>query len=344
MAAPHVAGAAALLRQRHRAWSVEQIKSALVQTGRSRLPRRPPGGRRHARRRWDGQPRACGRPTALRIADRSLLRLPGSWSYGTAHRRPDGRGRRKRRVDGDCLPATAGRRLLGERAGRRQRSGRARRDRSGRAGSDPGRALGIRRPHTRRRPKADPVLVPRRGPCAWSGAGDAADANRHVQRRHARPPRARQLVPLSGRSPGARGSPDAPRAGAGVPGIAYAAPWRTSAWPLPAAAAMSSRASSARATRTGSRRARAPLQREPLLTWLRGPDPRSRRRPPRSRRLRHRLRQHHAGRSRPLHLPVLDQRLDPAERPPPLRPRRPAADLGPGHRLGDRSNKDPALR
>jgi subtilisin family serine protease len=33
MAAPHVAGAAALLRQRHRAWTVEQIKSALVQTG-----------------------------------------------------------------------------------------------------------------------------------------------------------------------------------------------------------------------------------------------------------------------------------------------------------------------
>jgi len=33
MAAPHVAGAAALLRQRHRAWTVEQLKSALVQTG-----------------------------------------------------------------------------------------------------------------------------------------------------------------------------------------------------------------------------------------------------------------------------------------------------------------------
>jgi hypothetical protein len=34
MAAPHVAGAAALLRQQHRGWSVEQLKSALVQTGR----------------------------------------------------------------------------------------------------------------------------------------------------------------------------------------------------------------------------------------------------------------------------------------------------------------------
>jgi len=33
MAAPHVAGAAALLHQRHPAWTVEQLKSALVQTG-----------------------------------------------------------------------------------------------------------------------------------------------------------------------------------------------------------------------------------------------------------------------------------------------------------------------
>jgi subtilisin family serine protease len=33
MASPHVAGAAALLRQRHPAWTVDEIKSALVQTG-----------------------------------------------------------------------------------------------------------------------------------------------------------------------------------------------------------------------------------------------------------------------------------------------------------------------
>jgi subtilisin family serine protease len=33
MAAPHVAGAAALLRQRHPSWTVEQLKSALVQSG-----------------------------------------------------------------------------------------------------------------------------------------------------------------------------------------------------------------------------------------------------------------------------------------------------------------------
>ena len=33
MASPHVAGAAALLKERHPAWTVEQVKSALVQTG-----------------------------------------------------------------------------------------------------------------------------------------------------------------------------------------------------------------------------------------------------------------------------------------------------------------------
>ena len=41
MASPHVAGAAALLRQRHRGWTVEQIKSALVLTGKPVLA---PGG------------------------------------------------------------------------------------------------------------------------------------------------------------------------------------------------------------------------------------------------------------------------------------------------------------
>ncbi len=41
MAAPHVSGAAALLRQRHRSWTVEQIKSALVLTGKPVLG---PGG------------------------------------------------------------------------------------------------------------------------------------------------------------------------------------------------------------------------------------------------------------------------------------------------------------
>ena len=33
MASPHVAGAAALLRERHPTWTVPQIKSALVLTG-----------------------------------------------------------------------------------------------------------------------------------------------------------------------------------------------------------------------------------------------------------------------------------------------------------------------
>jgi hypothetical protein len=52
MAAPHVAGGAALLRQRHPSWTVAQVKSALVQTGapvtngvREVSPMREGGGR-----------------------------------------------------------------------------------------------------------------------------------------------------------------------------------------------------------------------------------------------------------------------------------------------------------
>jgi subtilisin family serine protease len=64
MAAPHVAGAAALLRQRHPAWTVAQLKSALVQSGVDSLDERS----RPAGPRFQG-----GGVVALQRADRPLL-------------------------------------------------------------------------------------------------------------------------------------------------------------------------------------------------------------------------------------------------------------------------------
>src|SRR5204863_497257 len=74
MAAPHVAGAAALLRQRHPAWTVEQIKSALVQTAAPALA----GGREASTTREGGGladlPRA---DDPRRAVARRFLPLPG---------------------------------------------------------------------------------------------------------------------------------------------------------------------------------------------------------------------------------------------------------------------------
>ena len=71
MAAPHIAGSAALLRQRHPSWTVEQVKSALVQSGVDALEARNlvagprfQGGGVVALVRAD-QPLLFARPTAL---------------------------------------------------------------------------------------------------------------------------------------------------------------------------------------------------------------------------------------------------------------------------------------
>ena len=85
MAAPHVAGAAALLRSATRAGRVAQLKSALVQTarpaterGRTRC-RRPRGRRRR-------QPGAGGRAAGLRVAERRLVRAAAARRVGDAAR------------------------------------------------------------------------------------------------------------------------------------------------------------------------------------------------------------------------------------------------------------------
>jgi subtilisin family serine protease len=64
MAAPHIAGAAALLRQRHPAWTVDQLKSALVQSGADATQSRD----RAAGPRFQG-----GGVVALTRADRPLV-------------------------------------------------------------------------------------------------------------------------------------------------------------------------------------------------------------------------------------------------------------------------------
>ncbi len=74
MASPHVAGAAALLRQRHPAWTVAQLKSALVQSGVDSLDERG----RAAGPRFQG-----GGVVALQRADRPLLfASPTAVSFG----------------------------------------------------------------------------------------------------------------------------------------------------------------------------------------------------------------------------------------------------------------------
>jgi subtilisin family serine protease len=76
MAAPHVAGAAALLRQRHNTWTVAQLKSALVQTG---TPVADPG---------DAQPvREGGGLLDLQKADAPLVfASPANLSFGLLRR------------------------------------------------------------------------------------------------------------------------------------------------------------------------------------------------------------------------------------------------------------------
>ncbi len=184
MATPHVAGAAALLVERHPTWTVPQIKSALTQTGDPAHTigelealavrggwrnRRPPPRRRPARLRNPElavvrQPRpGATRTRAVSLADAGGG--AGDWSVATQVQGGAGSvsGPATVTVPGS-LPLTA---TAGKAAGDVER---------------------LRRADARRRRATDPVLVRGRVPAARRAAPNA-DANRALFRAR---PRARR--------------------------------------------------------------------------------------------------------------------------------------------------------
>ena len=195
MAAPHVAGAAALLLQRHPDWTVAQLKSALVLTGKPVTLGRGEAADDARGRRPDRRPRR-ERPADLRRA-RPTSRSGCSRAGTSATRSVDAhrRGRRRGHVDGarsrrraappgatvtvpaDGRPCPGGSTLTASApASRREATPRAS---SSSSSGD--------------RHAADPVLVPRRRPEARRASRTRTlTRDRHLQ--GPRPPASASLV------------------------------------------------------------------------------------------------------------------------------------------------------
>ena len=165
MATPHVAGAAALLMQRHPTWTVEQIKSALESTGDPvHVPGTTDGGAVDARGRRPDRPPVA--PTTRFSSPTRPGSRSGSCKRGTTATQTLADHRRRRRarpVDGHGrVAARAGRSDPRARRpdGRRRQPGAA--HAHDRADGCAGRGRRLRPLHARHRRAPRAVLVPRR--------------------------------------------------------------------------------------------------------------------------------------------------------------------------------------
>ena len=217
MASPHVAGAVALLLQQHPDWTVDQVTSALVQTGRpvldseteeETLTTREGGGLVNLPAA--DNPLVFVKPSAVSLG---LLRV------GTTRRVPvdvtdAGGGAGSWNVSLRLQALARRREAHGSVHGQRARSLRARR----RVGADGHRARSdrLRGPPARQHHATHPLLAENDTPEAGPTRARTDEAGA-LRGEHAKRQDERHVVPLSGRSDRHRSDELAPRSGAGLP-------------------------------------------------------------------------------------------------------------------------------
>ena len=321
MAAPHVAGAAALLQQRHSSWTVAQIKSALVQTGQPVLrgsveaeSTRQGGGTVDLVRA--DTPLVFASPTGLsfghvlpggsavgRVTLTDAGSGAGQWTVSTTLQQPAGG------VSISVLPTVTvpGQLVVTAIAA---------------PGSIQGSRTGFVELARGADRQADPLLASCLRACARRSADHAAHAHGHLQGRHPRAPGARRLVPLPGgpsrlRRPARHAGP-----GAGVPPLAAEAGRELRRRGDGRAPRCSASGGPRRRRESAARGDRAPVQRESLHAHFREAVAGGRGSAPRSRRLRHRLRHPQRLARGPIHVPLLDRGHETTEAAIPVGARR----------------------